>query len=315
MRLITWITNAFPLWVLTGAVLALAYPPLFTWFNSNFITAGLGIIMLGMGVTLTVEDFKEVVKHPRWVLTGFALQYTIMPFMGWAAAEIFKLPPPLAAGIILVACCPGGTASNVVTYLARADVPLSVTMTALSTLAAVVMTPLLSTWLIGSRVEVNGWGLLVSTLEVVILPLTIGVILHKFFKRTTERMLPVAPLIAVIFITLIVASIVGQGQKLILESGLQMIGAVFTLHVGGFFLGYVASRLIHRHEVVARTISIEVGMQNSGLGVVLAKQNFTHPAVPVPCAISSVLHSLIGSLLAAVWRLFPADSPQASSNA
>lgn len=303
MQLITWITNAFPLWVLAAASLALWHPPLFTWFTSPLITLGLGIIMLGMGLTLTPEDFKEVVKHPRWVLTGFVLQYSIMPFIGWLAAELFGLPAPLAVGIILVACCPGGTASNVVTYLARADVPLSVTMTALSTLAAVIMTPLLSTWLIGSRVEVNGWGLFMSTVQVVILPLALGVILHKFFKRQTERILPAAPLIAVIFITLIVASIVGQGKKLILESGLQLAGAVFMLHAGGFLLGYVASHMINKNETVARTISIEVGMQNSGLGVVLAKQNFAHPAVPIPCAISSVFHSLIGSLLAALWRL------------
>ncbi len=266
---------------------------------------GLGIIMLGMGITLTLEDFLGVVRRPLWVMTGFILQFSIMPFMGWVAATVFQLPAPLAAGVILVGCCPGGTASNVITYLAKADVPLSVTMTACSTLAAVIMTPLLSSWVIGNRVEVSAWGLFLSTLQVVIFPVVLGVFLNKFFKRTTEKFLPIAPLIAVIFITLIVGSTVAGGRELILKSGFQILGAVFTLHAGGFLLGYFASLVINRKETVARTISIEVGMQNSGLGVVLAKNNFSSPAVAVPCAIAGVFQSLIGSLMAAYWRLNP----------
>jgi BASS family bile acid:Na+ symporter len=233
---------------------------------------------------------------------GFALQYTVMPFLGWSISYLFQLPTPLAAGLILVACCPGGTASNVVTYLAKGNVPLSVTMTACSTLFAVIMTPTLTTLLIGNRISVNGWGLFWSTVQVVILPIAVGVLLNRFFKKGVEKILPAAPLVAVIFITLIVASIVGMGQEYILKSGLQLIGAVFCLHLFGFLFGYVLSRIVSKDEVSARTISIEVGMQNSGLGVVLARQNFTNPIVAIPCAISSVLHSLIGSLLAAYWR-------------
>jgi bile acid:Na+ symporter, BASS family len=146
-RLFLLLTNAFPVWVFLAAFLALINPSLFTWFQP-YITPGLGVIMLGMGLTLTLEDFREVARRPILVLTGFILQYTIMPFAGWLSARTFHLPAPLAAGLILVACCPGGTASNVVAYLAKADVPLSVTMTAVSTLLAVVMTPALTTWLI-----------------------------------------------------------------------------------------------------------------------------------------------------------------------
>jgi len=296
------LTNLFPLWVLAGALLALWQPALFTWFSGPLIPAGLGIIMLGMGLTLTVDDFRRIVKMPGRIFTGALLQYTIMPLLGWSIAALFKLPPPLAAGLILVACCPGGTASNVVTYLAKADVPLSVTMTTLTTLMAVVMTPALTTWLVGSRVEVSFWGLLRDTIQVVVFPVVLGVALNHFLPEITKRLLPVAPLMAVIFITLIVSSIVGMGREHILKSGLALIAAVAGLHLGGFFLGYVAALIVTRDKIAARTISIEVGMQNSGLGVVLARSNFASPLTAIPCAISSVFHSLIGSLLAAVWR-------------
>jgi len=302
MCILTWMTNAFPLWVLLASIAGLIYPPSFTWFKGPMITAGLGIIMLGMGVTLSLHDFQEVIKHPGRVLTGFMLQYTIMPLMGWTIAALFRLPAPLAAGVILVACCPGGTASNVIAYLAGADLPLSVCMTACSTLLAAVMTPLLSDWLIGSRIEVSAWGLFISTVQVVILPIAAGVIINRFFRKSIQKILPLAPFVAVLFITLIVGSVVGQGQELILKSGLQLAGAVFVLHSAGFLLGYAVSRVVNRNRIVARTVSIEVGMQNSGLGVVLAKQNFANASVAVPSAIASVFQSLIGSFLAAVWR-------------
>lgn len=296
------LTNLFPLWVLAGALLALWQPALFTWFSGPLIPSGLGVIMLGMGLTLTVDDFRRIAQMPGRILTGAALQYTIMPLMGWAMAGLFKLPPALAAGLILVACCPGGTASNVVTYLAKADVPLSVTMTTLTTLMAVIMTPSLTTWLVGSRVEVSFWGLLRDTIQVVVLPVVLGVALNRFFPKVTARILPAAPLMAVIFIMLIVSSIVGMGRDHILTSGLSLIAAVAGLHISGFFMGYIAALIITRNEIAARTISIEVGMQNSGLGVVLARSNFASPLTAIPCAISSVFHSLIGSLLAAFWR-------------
>jgi predicted Na+-dependent transporter len=178
MRALTIATNLFPIWVLLAGILALFFPPLFTWFSGPFIVWGLAIIMLGMGVTLSIDDFKSVAKMPKAVAAGFIAQYTIMPLLGWSVATALQLPDQFAAGLILVACCPGGTASNVVTYLAKANVALSVLMTMCSTFAAVLMTPLLTKWLAGKIVPVDAVGLFLRTLQVVLLPLLIGLALH-----------------------------------------------------------------------------------------------------------------------------------------
>jgi BASS family bile acid:Na+ symporter len=299
--LLNRLTNLFPLWILLGAGTALIKPDVFTWFGGDAIPIGLGFIMLGMGLTMEVDDFRRVSKTPGPVLLGIVLHYLIMPSTGWICAELFQLPTPLAVGLILVACCPSGTASNVINYLARANVPLSVTMTTFSTFVGVVMTPLLTKWLAGSRIEVNALSLFRDTAQVIVLPVVLGLVVKSYLPRITRCILPAAPLVAVIFIVLIVSSIVGMGKERILNAGPHLLGAVFGLHAMGFLFGYLFTRLISRDEIVARTISVEVGMQNSGLGVVLAKGNFTDPAVAIPSAISSVFHSLIGSLLAAVW--------------
>jgi BASS family bile acid:Na+ symporter len=301
------LVRLFPLWLVLGAGASLAWPPLFTWFlDGGLVTPALAVIMLGMGLTLEAEDFLRVARRPGPAILGFVLQYTVMPFAGVTAAKLFGLPRGFAAGVILVCCCPGGTASNVITYLARADVPLSVSMTALSTLLAPVATPLLATWLIGDRVAVEAWGLVRDTALVVLLPVAAGVALRRFAPRLTRRLLPAAPLAAVVMIVLIVAAIVGANRTHILEAGGVLLGGVFTAHAIGFLLGYVGGRLTGSPRA-ARTISIEVGMQNSGLGVVLARSNFADPLVAVPCAISSVFHSAIGSALAAVWARRPTE--------
>jgi BASS family bile acid:Na+ symporter len=301
--------NGFPIWALVASLLALWRPSLFTWFSGPLITIGLAIIMLGMGLTLEAADFVRVARQRRLVALGILLQYTVMPLLGWTIARAFDLSTPLAVGLILVACCPGGTASNVVTYLARADVPLSVTMTAVSTLLAVVMTPSLTALLASSRVDVPAGGLFVSTVQVVVLPVVVGLMLKRRLPRATAAILPAAPAVAVLMITLIVASIIGAGRTEILGAGLKLLAAVFSLHAGGFLLGFVLSRLARADVVAARTISIEVGMQNSGLGVVLARQNFADPLVAIPSAISSLFHSLIASALAGVWRRMAAPPP------
>ena len=302
MRSLTLLTNLFPLWVLLAGLLALVHPPLFIWFSGPYIVWGLAIIMVGMGVTLSLGDFKAVLKMPKAVAVGFLGQYTIMPFLGWGLAHALKLPDQFAAGLILVACCPGGTASNVVTYLAKGNVALSVLMTMCSTFAAIVMTPLLTKWLAGTIVPVDAVGLLLSTVQVVLLPLVIGIALHHFTPKVVDFVLPVAPLVSVITIALICASIIGQSADAIMESGGRLLAAVFLLHAGGFGLGYGFAKVFGYEKNVCRTISIEVGMQNSGLGAVLARKHFSILAA-APCAISSVFHSVIGSLLAAIWRL------------
>ena len=302
MRLLNALTNAFPLWVLVASGLALLRPDLFTWFSGPLIPVGLGIIMLSMGMTIGFDDFRRIGQERGSVLPGVALQYTLMPALGWSLAKLFDLPTPFAVGLILVSCCPGGTASNVIAFLARADVALSVTMTAVSTLLAVLMTPALTQALAGSHVDVPAGGLLLDTVQVVVLPVVAGALIKWRFPVASQRILPVAPLVAVVAITLIAASVIGSGRQQVLEAGPRLIGAVFCLHVGGFALGYLAGRLFLRRELAARTVSIEVGMQNSGLGVVLAQQNFANPLVALPCAISAVVHSLVGSAAAAMWR-------------
>ena len=302
-------TNLFPVWVFLGGVIALFQPELFTWFRGPAIVWGLAVIMLGMGITLSVDDFRRVLKMPKAVAVGFVAQYTIMPFLGWAIAHLLKLDTPYAVGLILVACCPGGTASNVVTYIARADVALSVLMTTCSTFGAIFMTPLLTKWLAGTYVPVDAWKLFLDTVQIVLLPVVLGLAVHHFFPRAVNAVLPIAPLVSVVTIALICASIIGQNAKNIRESGGILLLAVFLLHAGGFLLGYIFSRLLGLGTITNRTISIEVGMQNSGLGVALAQKNFpTLPTAPVPCAISSVFHSVIGSILAGIWRLKTAES-------
>ena len=300
-HLVTRATQAFPLWVLLFSLGALWHPPLFTWFSGPWITYGLGFIMLSMGLTLKPADFARVLQYPRWVLIGFVLQFTIMPFFGWSLGKIFSLPQPFAVGLILVSCCPGGTASNVIAYLARANIALSVTMTALSTIAAIIMTPTLTYTLAGSRMDIDAVGLFISTVKVVLVPVALGLSINQYIPKIADQASKFSPLVAVILISLIVSSIIGSGREKIIQGGLVLIAAVCILHLFGFVLGYVVSYYLTKDEAVSKTISIEVGMQNSGLGAYLAKQHF--PAglgVDIPSAISALTHCIYGSIIAAL---------------
>jgi BASS family bile acid:Na+ symporter len=299
------LTNLFPLWVLLGSLAAFTYPPAFTWFRGTLIVWGLAVIMLGMGITLTVEEFRGVLAAPRPVLLGVGAQFVIMPLAGWSVAHLLALDAPLAVGLILVACCPGGTASNVVSYIARVNVALSVLMTMCSTIAAVALTPLLTSVLAGTYVHVDGWGLFRSTVQVVLLPVVAGVVLNRRVPGLVRLVLPAAPLVAVAAIVLICASIIGQNRVALEGAGARLLLAVTLLHALGFGLGWVAARVLGFDERTARTTSIEVGMQNSGLGVVLATRNFVNPLTALPAAISATMHSVIGSSLAAIWRARP----------
>lgn len=263
--------------------------------------------MLGMGITLSIDDFRRVIRFPKALAVGFVAHYLIMPFLGWAIAHGLHLDTPFAVGLILVSCCPCGTASNVVNFIARSDVALSVLMTLCSTFGAIFLTPLLTQWLAGQYVPVDGWALFRDTIQIVLVPVLLGLALHHLTPRLVQTVLPIAPVISVLAVTLICASIVGQNAESIKQHAGVLVLSVFLLHTCGFFLGYLSARLLGYSEIICRTISIEVGMQNSGLAVALAQKNF--PALPgaaVPCAISATFHSLIGSLLAGVWRLKPA---------
>lgn len=295
--------NAFPIWVAAACSLALVEPALFAWFKGEAIVVGLAVIMLGMGMTLSLDDFGRVASRPLAVAAGVVAQFLIMPSAGWGIASGLGLETPFAVGLILVACCPGGTASNVVTFIARADVALSVVMTTCSTLAAVFLTPLLTALLAGRLVDVDTWGLFLSTVQVVILPVAVGVAFNRLVPRAVATVLPVAPLVSVLMIALICGSIIAQNAAAVREAGPRLLAAILLLHGAGFGVGYLFARLLGYPTQTARTISIETGMQNSGLGVVLAQKHFaSEPLTAVPGAISALAHSVIGSILAAWWR-------------
>ncbi|MBO93546.1 MAG: transporter [Opitutales bacterium] len=296
-------TNLFPLWSVLVAVVALRWPQAFLWYGKETITVGLGIIMLGMGLTLAVEDFRRVLRRPKAIGIGVFLQFAVMPLLGWVIAQFFGLPKGMAVGLILVSCCPGGTASNVVAFLARADVALSVSMTTVSTLAAVILTPLLTKFYAGQYVPVDAWALLRSILLVVILPITVGVAVNQFFGEAAKKVSAYSPFVSVLFIILIVGFIMAAKRDSIIEHWQVLTAAVVLLHAGGFSLGYLLAKLTGFEEAVRRTTSIEVGMQNSGLGTALATKHFVNlPMAPVPCALSAVTHCILGSVVAAWCR-------------
>jgi BASS family bile acid:Na+ symporter len=313
------ITNNFALLTVIGVALAWFYPPAFTWMTDGRITVAgqpllslaLGTVMLAMGLTLTFDDYRGLARMPRALLAGVALQFLVMPLSGFVIARALDLEPGLAVGLILVACCPGGTASNIVTYIARGHLALSVAMTMASTLAAVVLTPLLTGWLAGAYVAIDRLNLLTDMIVIVLLPVVLGTLLNRLFPRAAERVSTVLPVVAIVLVILIVGGIVGGAKAQIAQHAGVLLLATFLLHACGFALGYGLARALGLGEVEARTISIEVGMQNSGLGSGLAKTpafaaqfaSVQQAALaPVPAAISAVWHVLIGSLLAGWWR-------------
>ncbi|KAK7244087.1 hypothetical protein RIF29_38905 [Crotalaria pallida] len=296
------LSTAFPLWVTIGCVLGLMKPSSFNWVTPQLNIAGLTIIMLGMGMTLTLDDLRGALSMPKEVLSGFFLQYSVMPLSGYFVSKLLNLPSHYAAGLILVGCCPGGTASNIVTYLARGNVALSVIMTAASTISAVVMTPFLTAKLAGKYVAVDAAGLLISTLQVVLLPVLAGSFLNQYFQPLVKLISPLMPPLAVATVAILCGNAIAQSSSAILMSGSQVVLASSLLHASGFFFGYILARILGIDISSSRTISIEVGMQNSVLGVVLAAQHFGDPLTTVPCAVSSVTHSIFGSILAGIWR-------------
>lgn len=306
--MINRLVNLFWLWTALGTAWAWFSPDHFTWFlgtipgtHLKWIPVGLGIIMLGMGMTLTLSDFREVLTVPRWIALGVAAQFLIMPVVGWTIATAFALPDQFKLGIILVSCCPGGTASNVVTYLARGNLALSVMMTMGSTLLSVFLTPLLTKTYASAILEVDATAMVLSMVTIVLLPVVAGLVLNSLLGRRLAAVKEISPLVSVAVIVMIVAAVVGATRGNILAHWRTLLPAVFLVHALGFGLGYLWGRLFRMREKECRTFSIEVGMQNSGLGSHLAKTHFTATAA-APCAISAFYHCLIGSFLASLWR-------------
>jgi len=302
-------SSFFPMFVISFAALGVAKPDSMTWMPNSLLTIAIGLSMLGMGLTLTFKDFQRVLSRPKQIMTGVVLQYTVMPSLAFAISRCAGLPLDLTIGLCIVGACPGGTASNIVTYLAKADVPLSVTMTTASTLGAVFMTPFLTNLLLGTLVPVDAMGLLLSTLQVVLLPVIIGCALNQAFPRFVSKISPLSALSAVFLVAFICGRVMAENSSAVLSAGIPLLASVLSLHAGGFLLGYFVSKSLGVKESAARTNSIEVGMQNSALGALLATQHFPmNPYAAVPCAISACVHSTMGSLLASYWsKRIPED--------
>lgn len=295
--------NLYPVWIVTSSLLAYVYPPAFAWFSGTWMVGALALVMLGMGLTLHVSDFKAIVTMPGAVFMAAVLQYTVMPFSAYFIAKWLELAPGLAVGLIIVGCCPGGTASNVIAYLARGHLALSIIMTTISTLLAIIATPLLTEALAGTYLPVDPWGLFNTTLQVVLIPVLLGMAINHRFPEVAKKMVVAGPVVSIIALIFIAGSIVAISADTVAEYVGLLAAAAGLLHIVGFLLGYVIARIFGYNHTISRTISIESGMQNGGLGAVLAKRNFpTEPLTAVPAIFSSVLQNLIGGLLASYWR-------------
>ena len=306
MKLIAAFVNLYPLWIVLASGIGILYPPAFTWFSSRWIETAISVVMLGMGFTLTLDDFRRLFKIPGSFALGFACHYTVMPLLGWGIGRALHLEPGLVVGLILVSACPSGVASNVICYLARANVALSVVVTMASTLTAFVMTPLWCQTLAGAIVDVDAWGICFSTLRAVVAPVLIGVFCNWRFPRAVAQAAAYGPLISVLSIILIAGSIVAPNADKVIANAGSLTLALVLLHGLGFVLGYWITRLLRFDEVVARTVAIEVGMQNGGMAAMLAKNHFAaNPLVGVPAVFCSVVQTLLGSLLAGYWRFRP----------
>ncbi|WP_180082876.1 bile acid:sodium symporter family protein [Acinetobacter sp. YH12102] len=303
-----FIQKTFALWVVLFSGIALLVPEAFVWLRA-YIPWMLGIIMFGMGITMTVGDFKSVLQSPKAVAIGVVAQFVAMPGLAYLLCKLFQLPPEIAIVVILVGCCPGGTASNVITYMAKGNTALSVACTSVSTLLAPIFTPAIFYVLASQWIEINALSMLVSILQVVLFPIVLGLIVRALLKQKVSTYIQVMPLISVIAIVAIVAAIIAGSKTQILQSGLIILGIV-ALHNGmGYLLGYWASRMFKLAEIDCRAVSIEVGMQNSGLGVALAATHFAaSPLTALPSAIFSLWHNISGPALATYWAAKNKDS-------
>jgi bile acid:Na+ symporter, BASS family len=305
-RFTDWFNNLYPVWLVSLAVIAFFKPPVMLWFDSNWVFWSLAASMLAMGLTLSLEDFKAVGRMPGSVALGFIAQYTIMPLAGWATAKGLGLEPGLAVGIILVASCPGGMASNMITYLAQANVALSVVLTVCSTLLAFFFTPMWTKTLAGQYVPVDALALCKSALQLTIAPVALGVLIRWKLPRLADRMGAAGPTFAVVAFVCVSGGIVAASAEAIAQHFGVLALAALVLHVVGFTLGYLVPKLLRYPESVARTVSIEVGMQNGGMAASLARIHFASmPLAAAAGVFSGVMQNILGGILAAIWKRRP----------
>lgn len=293
-------TLGFPILVIIGGLLGY-FAPAVVEPISGWTTWLLGIVMFGMGLTLRWQDFAFVLKRPLPVFIGVLAQFVIMPLLAVIITWLLRLPPELAAGVILVGCAPGGTSSNVVSYLARGDVALSVAMTTVSTLLAPIMTPLLALWLAGQHMPVSASSMAISIVKMVLVPVTLGLVIRLLAPKLVEAVMPALPWISVIAIAMIVANVVFGSREKLVQAGLIVLIAVALHNIFGYVLGYFTGRLTGQPEAASRTMAVEVGMQNSGMAATLAATHLT-PLAALPAAVFSVWHNLSGAVLAMYFR-------------
>ena len=300
-------TTLFPIGAVLIAVIAYLYPEILYPFR-NAIIPLLGLVMLGMGMTLRTENFLAIFTRPKIIAVGAGLQFLLMPLIAFVVSYLLGLPDALLIGMVLVGTCPGGTASNVICYLARGDVALSITLTTISTILSVFLTPILTWVYIGERVPVPVMDMMLNIFLIILLPVSIGIIANHYFSKHLHFVKHVFPYISVVSIILIIGIIVSLTKPDIPMLALPVLAAIFWHNVLGLAGGYYLSRLLGFTEKECRTVAIEVGMQNSGLGVALAQNYFTTLSA-LPGALFSIWHNITGSLLAGYWARKTDETP------
>ncbi|WP_434778826.1 ketopantoate/pantoate/pantothenate transporter PanS [Neisseria sp. Ec49-e6-T10] len=294
------ITRMFPIWAVLCSLIAYFTPNSFLSIKP-FVGDLLMFVMLTMGVTLSIHDFKRVFLRPKPVVACTLLHYLVMPLSAWVLGKLFQMPADLLVGMVLVGSVASGTASNVIIYLAKGDVALSVTISAISTLVGVIATPLLTWLFVGTQVQVDILGMLTYILKIVVLPIGSGLIIHHLLTTFVKKIEPFLPFLSMCSILTIISVVVAGSQSNIASIGITVALAV-VLHNGiGLLSGYWGGKLMGFDESICRTMSIEVGMQNSGLAATLGTTYFSSLAA-LPGAIFSVWHNISGSILAGIWQ-------------
>ncbi|MBQ1390475.1 MAG: bile acid:sodium symporter family protein [Firmicutes bacterium] len=295
--------------VLAVAALSLFYPAATLWVKTSWINTLLMIVMFGMGLAIRPADFAIVFTRPRDILCGCLAQFTIMPLLAFVLSRLFHLDPALTAGVVLVGTCPGGTASNVITYFSKGDVALSVGMTSVNTLLAPVLTPAITYLLLRTTVSVDALAMFVSIVKVILVPIGLGFLINHFFSTFTGKLVKVLPLVSTLAICLIVAAVVSHNAEKIFATGLLVLAVVILHNILGYLCGFGLGRVLRLSPDKTKALSIEIGMQNSGLATSLAQTAFPDLAMAtVPGAVFSVWHNISGALLAGIYRRW--DSKQ-----
>lgn len=297
------IIYAFPTFILLGAIIAFIFPEPFIPLT-NYINIFLTIIMFTMGLTLTVPDFQMVLKCPLPILIGVVAQFVIMPFLAIVVAKMFNLNPALAVGLLMLGSVPGGTSSNVIAFLARGDVALSVTMTSVSTIVSPIMTPFLMLMLAGTETAVDGGGMAWTLVQTVLLPVIIGLVLRVFLNKWIDKILPILPYLSILGIGGVVFGAVAANAERLVSVGLIVFVAVIVHNVLGYVVGYLTGRVFKFPEAANRTMAIEIGTQSAGLASGMAGRFFT-PEAALPGAVAALVHNITGAVYVGLVRNRP----------